>query len=217
MFVATFSLPHEGVALEETFRAVPDLEIRAERVAAHSTEWVMPSLWVCETDSDALTEAFDADPSVSKVVTSVEFDRETYYQIEWSERVIERIDAFVDVEATVLEATADADGWRLRVRFASRSQLDRFREYLTDEDVSFELLDLAENGPSHGPVRMLTADQRTALVAAKEDGYYEIPKETTLRELAADLDISHQTLSEHLRRGTQNFIDATITAESEHV
>jgi hypothetical protein len=52
MLVASFSLPHQAVALAETFQTVPGLEIEAERVAAHSTEWMMPCLWAADADFD---------------------------------------------------------------------------------------------------------------------------------------------------------------------
>lgn len=217
MLVATFSLPHEAVALEPTFRAVTDLEIEVERIAAHSTEWVMPCLWAAGADFEPVDRALTDDPTVERVVEAYEFRDEKYYQLEWNDEVTGRIDAFLDMEASILDATADADGWRVRIRFASRDQLDEFRGVLGEREIPFLLLDLVEPGAPRQTFGKLSPDQRDALVAAREHGYFDIPRGITLRDLAAHLDISHQTLSEHLRRATANLIDATITTTGERV
>jgi len=57
----------------------------------------------------------------------------------------------------------------------------------------------------------LTAAQREALSAAKEHGYYEVPRKVSTRDLADELDMSHQNLSELLRRATSKLIDETLT------
>lgn len=211
MRVGTFLLPHEAVALDQTFETVPELKIEAERIAAHSTEWVMPCVWAAQADVDAVDEMLIHDPTVVEIVEQFEFSDEIYYQIEWSNTVKHRIDRFLDMEASILAATADANGWRMRLRFSTREQFDTFREYLTEQGNSFTLLDLTQPRAPHQTIGELTPEQRNALVAANEHGYYAIPRKTTLRELAEELDISHQTLSEHLRRGTENLINATIT------
>lgn len=46
----------------------------------------------------------------------------------------------------------------------------------------------------------LTARQREVFLLARSRGYYEYPRETTARELAAELGISKTTLLEHLRK-----------------
>lgn len=46
----------------------------------------------------------------------------------------------------------------------------------------------------------LTTRQREAFLLARSWGYYEYPRETTARELAAELGISKTTLLEHLRK-----------------
>lgn len=210
MLNARFTLPLSAIALEETVAAVPGLTVEADRTAADSTEWVMPSLWVTNADFDAVDEALSTDPSVETVVDDCTFAGAKCYQLEWSEDVLDRFDALLDKEATILEACVDADGWDVTVRFASRDQFDTFRAYLTDHDVPFELRELSEPTTARQSFGNLTPDQRNALVTAVERGYYDIPRAATLREVAADLDISHQTLSEHLRRATRKLVEGTL-------
>lgn len=41
------------------------LEVKAERIAAHSTKWTMPCMWALADDFDAVDDALAGDPSVS--------------------------------------------------------------------------------------------------------------------------------------------------------
>lgn len=212
MLVATISLPADAVALEYTLERRPDVEVEAERIAGHSTVWTMPCLWISSDDLGAVDEALAADPSVESVVDSDEFDAASYYHLEWADDVEERVNAYIDREGSILDAKATADGWRMRFRFVSREQFDAFRETAADRGHSFELLELTEpDAPSGEPnPGGLTPDQREALLAAHDRGYYEVPREVTTRELAAELDTSHQSLSELLRRGTASLIDGAL-------
>lgn len=215
MLIATFSLPHDAIALERTFRAVPAVELEAERIAAHSTEWTMPCLWITGADFEAVDVALQADPTVDEIVETYEFDEETYYQVDWSDAVVERIDSFVDRAGSILEAEADDDGWRIQIRFASRSQFDDFREYLRASGYAFELLALTQPGTPRQTAGHLTPDQRDALVAALNHGYYAVPRTITAVDLADRLGISQQALSERLRRGVANLVHSRLVTDAE--
>ena len=213
MLVASFRLDADAVALAETFDRLPDLRVEVERIAAHATESTMPCLWTSGVDFGALDAALAADPSVDGVIEDSAFPGEKYYQVDWSEGVERRVDAFIDHEASILAATGTAEGWALRFRFVTREQFDAFREFLVDRDHEFALLNLAEPEVPRRWSSDLTAAQREALVAAAERGYFEVPRGVTTRDLAAELDVSHQALSELLRRATGNLVDATLVRE----
>lgn len=52
--------------------------------------------------------------------------------------------------------------------------------------------------------------QREILLLAFDRGYFEIPKETTTAELAAELDITRRTLEEHLRRAERKLVESFL-------
>jgi predicted DNA binding protein len=60
----------------------------------------------------------------------------------------------------------------------------------------------------------LTDQQYDALTAACEAGYFAVPRETDLDELSDDLGISHQALSERIRRGTEALVTETLLVGS---
>ncbi|MFC7007931.1 helix-turn-helix domain-containing protein [Halalkalicoccus salilacus] len=48
-----------------------------------------------------------------------------------------------------------------------------------------------------------------------EAGYFKVPKEVTLVELAEEQGVSHQAMSERIRRGVHHLIEQTlITSDS---
>ncbi|QLH77368.1 helix-turn-helix domain-containing protein [Halosimplex rubrum] len=56
--------------------------------------------------------------------------------------------------------------------------------------------------------RELTDGQLEVLVTAYRTGYFERPRETTGAEVAADLDISPSTFSQHLRAAQRKLLTA---------
>lgn len=210
MIIATIHLDLGAVGLTQTFESIPEMTVEAERIAAHSTRWTMPCLWITAPDLDRVDEAFAADPSVDQVVDMYDFADETYCHLEWADDVEDRIDDYVDKQGSILSATATSDGWELEFRFATRDQFDEFRAVLADQDIAFELLDLFEPGSPRLSMGDLTPAQRNALVVAADRGYFDVPREISARELANELDTTHQSLSELLRRGTRKLVTSTL-------
>jgi hypothetical protein len=210
MLIATFQLDHEAVGLYQAFEQVPEMRVEAERIAAHSTEWTMPCLWTAGTDFTSIDDALLADPSVETIVEAAEFADEKYYMIKWADSVVDQIASYTNQGASILSATGTHEGWQLRFRFANRDHFESFVEALNERNQSYSLLELTEPDKPRLSVGSLTPRQREALVAAWEHGYYNIPRETSGEEIAAELGISHQTLSELLRRGTEKLIKSQL-------
>lgn len=219
MLIATFHLNLDALALEHAFTQVPDMTIETERIAAHSTQWTMPCLWVSALDFEKVDEALATDPSVDEIVETQEFGDEKYYHLNWGNSVADRVDTYVDQGGSILQAKATSDGWEVEFRFVSREQFDQFRTTLREQGHAFELMDLYEPGSPRQTGGEVTPSQRDALVAAVEHGYYEVPREISSRELAEELDVTHQPLSEVLRRGTENLVTTRLvtTADDEEL
>lgn len=211
MFMATFAVEPEGFALGHALAEVPEMEVEAERIAAHSTHWVMPCLWAAGGDLDAFDAALDADPSVAEVIEREQFDDEAFYQVVWSDEVVRHVDAVLDMEASILHAAVSNGDWHLRIRFVTRDQLEAFRRYLDGEGLRFGLRNLTETTSPRQERGGLTAAQRDALVTAVEDGYFDIPRSTSMAAVAEALGISEQAASERIRRGTARLVEQVLT------
>lgn len=211
MLVASFDIPPGAFALEHLFEELPETSVRAERIVAHGTDVTMPGLWISSSDFDAVDAHLSEEPAIETVVAKSADGTEQCYVVEWSDEILQLVDRFLAGTGAILRARGSATGWTLRIRFATRDQFDAFRACLDDGGYSFRLRQLSRRGSSHAPDTRITPPQREALLAAAETGYYDIPRRTNTRELASQLEMSHQALSEVLRRGTHNLIEASLT------
>ena len=87
--------------------------------------------------------------------------------------------------------------------------LDRVREQ-AGADVQIESITTNGTGTSserHQRLDTLTPQQRQVFEHARRSGYYEWPRETSTRALAAEFDVSKTTLLEHLRKAEAKLLD----------
>lgn len=68
---------------------------------------------------------------------------------------------------------------------------------------------------SFDPETLLTDRQRRALTTAVERGYYDTPRECTLTDLAAELDVAKSTLSEVLHRAEGTVLKRIVTSPTD--
>lgn len=61
----------------------------------------------------------------------------------------------------------------------------------------------------------LSSRQAEVVRAALEAGYYEWPREVDATELAAELDIAHSTLLEHLRKAERKLIEDALSRDAD--
>lgn len=210
--IAEFSIPAKDFALEETLDRVPDAEFEIERVAAHSEGRLTPFVWVYADDFDAFEAALADDPTVEDADCLSAFDDERFYRMDWVDSIHLLVHALLDAESTILSASGTDECWRLRILFPDREALSSTHDHCRSADIDFDIESIYElEGDRRGQFG-LTQDQYDTLLAGIERGYYDVPREATLGEFAAALDISHQALSERLRRGHKNLIESTLVA-----
>jgi predicted DNA binding protein len=100
------------------------------------------------------------------------------------------------------------NGWYEFDLTGTRTEFDRFRSALDGTDRPYELLSIVSTDRE---VRLLTDRQRELLEAAVREGYFEVPRECTLSELAATLDVDGSSASETLRRGEARLVKWFLT------
>jgi DNA-binding CsgD family transcriptional regulator len=82
---------------------------------------------------------------------------------------------------------------------------DMLREYVA-AGVNPDLRRLGEYDGSDGPMADLTDRQREVLESAYEQGYYEVPRDASTEDVAAELDLDPSTVAEHLQRAERNLL-----------
>lgn len=211
---AEFELPASAFALEETLATLPETVIEIERVVA-SEELLTPYFWVRNVSADEFEAATEPDPSIRDLRRLDSFDEATLYRSEWTDNIESIVYAYTRIGAVILDAIGQQDRWEVQMRFDDQEQLTSFRSYCNENGITFQINRLHEvTLPHTGRQFGLTEKQHEALVAAWKSGFYETPAEATLDEIAADLDISQQALSQRIRGGYGSLIANTLIREA---
>lgn len=113
--------------------------------------------------------------------------------------------------AVFLDGSRRRDGWRFRIQFPDEESLQRYVSYCENRPIDFKPIRLSRTDSSTATERFgLTPIQTQTLVTASERGFFHIPRDCTLEELADESDITHQALSERLRRGIGSLVESTL-------
>lgn len=204
------TVPADEFALGHALQRVPDLEIECERIVQSGEHSILPLLWVRASDVDAVEAALDEDPTVDRVQCLSAFEEEHLYRMEWVDRVHLLLQMITNGDATILDAHGRDGHWQLRALYPDRSDFSRTHEFVADHGLTFDVDSIREMDGDPAGRFGLTDDQHEALVAAARRGYYDVPRSVTLEELADELSVSHQALSEQLRRGTGSLMEDTL-------
>lgn len=91
------------------------------------------------------------------------------------------------------------------------------QERISDMVAGFEevginatLQQLREYRVQDEPLDTLTDRQREVLEVAFDNGYYDLPRSTSTKELATELDLDDSTVAEHLQRAERNIFTAVL-------
>lgn len=207
--LVTLDLPVEEFLLAETFAELPSVEFRPE-TAAHSGDPVMPLVWVSGATREELERAFARDPSVERAALVEASENGSLYYVRWDGQAGVQFEILTSGDAVVLDAHGRSDGWTFEILYASREGLSETRSICEDREVDVDVRSIQELTGGPGDRFGLTDDQREALVEAHEHGYFSVPREAGLEEVAEAMDLSHQSLSERLRRGHDALVENTV-------
>lgn len=212
--IAEFTVPAEAFALWQTFEAVPDVTVEVERLATHSREWVMPFVWVSSGDIDAAEDALRTDPCIAELQAMDAGEAVREFNVEWSEGVQQLVDQIVDQHGIVQEAEAVDGTWYLNLKFVDRDAVGDFQAYFDDQNSDFELQRIYDGTPPRERDYDLTPEQREVLVTALASGYFAVPRKAKSSDLAEELGISTNAISQRLRRATGNLTRSTLEVAS---
>ncbi|MGQ3413324.1 helix-turn-helix domain-containing protein [Natrinema sp. LN54] len=210
--IAELAVPAAEFALRHTLEATDNLDVEIERVVAYDPEHVMPYVWFSGTEPtlETVDDALADDPSIEAAERLTDLGDESLYRMNWVDDVTVILHLLTEERATVLDAHVEGKQWRFRVLFPEREALSRTYDFATKEGLSVEIRKihrLEEN--RHGRFGLTDAQYET-LVAALERGYYEIPRGMDMDGLSDELGISHQALSERLRRAHRTLVEEVV-------
>ncbi|WP_262342904.1 helix-turn-helix domain-containing protein [Haloplanus rubicundus] len=212
--IAEFTIDSDQFILGQVLALDPDTHVEMERVVPASGR-VMPYVWVQGGDLDAFEAAIRASEYVQGLTALDVVEDSALYRVEWDEQVESLIYGMAETNATILEAAGN-EKWHFRIRFDDHSGMTGFHNYCTSHEIRFQLdrvYTLAEDQDG-GYSFDLTKAQRSALVTAVQDGYFEVPRRTTLGAVGEKLGVTEQSVSENLRRGANKVLRKSLLSPS---
>jgi predicted DNA binding protein len=188
---------------------IEDLSVELDRVVP-SDGRIMPYLWASGSNLEEFDRALCREPAVERVERLDRIAGEALYRIEWDPLNDRFTRGLSRAGAAVLDAFGAAT-WEFRLRFETDEDLSWFHQYCRANDISYHLdrlypLTSRETASTY----RLTDAQRHALVVATEQGYFEIPRQARMIDIAEQLDISEQATSERIRRGLNKVLTTTV-------
>jgi predicted DNA binding protein len=108
------------------------------------------------------------------------------------------------------------NGWYEFDLTGTREEFDRVRAALEESGREYELLSIVGESASDG---LVTDRQRELLDAALREGYFEVPRECTLADLADSTGVDKSTASRVLRRGETEVLRwylTTVEGSADH-
>lgn len=201
------TVPADQFALSDTFFRVPAVEFRVVRLVAHGFEDVLPFLWADCDDPGRLRSVLERDRTVRSVDILTTDGEECLIRLEWDSRVRALVSILEDEDASILDASGYDDTWHFQIFFPDHDVVARTYQCCKDQgiDISIDRLSRLSEAAEYGSLG-LTEPQYETLLSAYELGYYDVPRAVNQAELATHFDVSHQALSERLRRAHQTVI-----------
>jgi len=211
--IAEIAVNHSDMALVPTIQSVPTVEIEVVPHSATDPETGMFFFLVEARDGDfsSFERALENDHTVADAKRISESGRTRIYRLCHPDGVKLLSPKVAEVGGLILRDVSDGTGWSMRLQLPDRDAVTEVWEFCESEGIAFELKQLYRQDEwTIGGVTGLTDAQRTALLTAHEEGYFDEPRDTSLEELAEEMEISPTAVGGRIRRGTAKLIEATL-------
>lgn len=208
--IAEFTIPADALPGGETLAEFPNARLELERIVP-TQDAVFPFFWVWCDDADTFLEQAQFENRIDDITILTSLSDGALFQATWAPDA-DIILGIKRLQATILEATATSDEWRLQVRAQSRTRFNQFQNVFAKHGIPVELERLYSLSELvEGQHQPLTDEQRETLITAYRDGYYDEPRRTNQQALGNHFGVSARAISNRLRRGTANLIASSLT------
>ncbi|PSP99260.1 DNA-binding protein [Halobacteriales archaeon QS_4_70_19] len=207
--IAVLSAPVSEMPLTETFDRLSGCRFRVEESAFGADDRTL-SMWFTGVNHEELEAGLTADPSVESFLRVSDDGDELLYELELDNGLVIPRHVIQEHGGTVEEAYGTDGRWTFEVRFPDRDALSETADAFQDYGVTMNYQSITSGNDAAAGADLLTDKQREVLQTAIDAGYYEIPRNATLEELAEELDVSHQALSECLRRAQEALVTSKV-------
>lgn len=203
--IVEFSLESDAFPFGRATSA-PEVRVQLERVIPLKEDRI-PFVWASGEDLDQFESSLSASDVIREFEPLTRVGDSVLYYTEWWTEEETFLNGLAETGGSIMEAHGGAE-WSFTVRFRDHTDLTRFHHFYQDREFPVRIERVSpldeRTGTEYG--FGLTPEQRETLIMAVENGYFSIPRETTLDELAEELNLSSQAVSERIRRATETVL-----------
>jgi len=219
--VVELEIPAPRLGFARTFDRVSTFEFQIGGLVGGSA----PLVWTNGPDHETIAQALEADPSVDVIASVAEdggrsatADEATtgrndrwLFRLEFGDGV-KLFEEIVTENGGAILTARGADGrWVVKLLFHGRESVSTCHELLEQYEFQAVVTRISGVDDLDRAQTPLTETQYETICKAHELGYFDVPRGVTLKELAAELGISHQALSERLRRSHAALVSAELS------
>lgn len=163
-------------------------------------------------DREAIDAALAADDTVVASTHVSAGETGHWYSIQTDDQTVAAVGrAVLNSDSFLQRAVWADDGWTVIAQFPNKSTVLEFRDRLLEDGVDIDIQSVTEETGTVGQFGVTNPQQEVLMLALRE-GYFTVPRDASLSDLAAELDISSQAASERIRRGTRTLLGNTLAA-----
>ncbi|UPW01359.1 helix-turn-helix domain-containing protein [Halorussus gelatinilyticus] len=208
--IAEFRVPSADFELGRILRVEGVTSIELETLVPIG-EAAVPLFWIHNSTRQSFLETVQRHPAVNDATEVDVFEDRTLFTLDWDANHDHLFRGINESNGQLLSATGTPDAWDFELRFPDHDALSGFTAHCEDAQVSVEAIRVYNpTKPDAGQWYGLTDPQREAITLAVEMGYYDIPRGCTTKELADELGISDQAVTERLRRAIVALVTYTL-------
>ncbi len=211
--IAEFSVSASDFALGRALQAAPEITVDVDKMIPVGSD-AIPYFWVIGEERDAFDAVLEDEPALDEFTVVDELDGRALCRVVWDPSSETIVHVLADHDLVLQDASGDADTWTFQLRFPDSHTLSEFHTTCRNADVDITVERLYNPiEPTERSYETLTDAQRSLIEHAYDEGYFEVPRKTTLVELAEELGVSDQAVNERLRRGLHGMVGATLKSD----
>lgn len=204
--IIEFTLPSESFPFGRSTSGDPNVRVQLERLVPLKEDRI-PFIWATGEKFDQFERHLRDSDIVKHVEVLTQLGDSVLYYIEWYTDKEAFLNGINDTNGSIMEAHGSST-WSFTVRYRDHADLTRFHQFYQAHDYPVHIDRVyAPDETSRTEYGFgLTPDQRETLIMAVENGYFAVPRETKLDEIAEEVGITRQAASERVRRGTETVL-----------
>jgi len=212
--IANVSVAPADFKLARTLGHHHSVTIEVDRIVPAANEY-MPYHWISGLPKEKIQPILERETDVEHVTILDNQNNPVLVEITWTDQNAPFLDTVAAEDGTVVDAAAQDRMWNIALRFPSRMKLQTFYHHCADLDF-YPTINRIHNRSilnSEQTVQGLSDEQIETLQIALDAGYFAVPREVTIEELAGELSVSDAAISQRLRRGIRNVLAEILVEE----